>query len=185
VDWPVGGWLPHPAADGPFLDEPASNGHPFSDDPALNEPSLVSFTSETRSGRPRLDYVDARLVSSGGIRVVRRAVGRAARRCTRAGRRPGAHTARRSWYHRRRVGRASGLIGRWRVIPHLAPVNGEAARTSAIHWAKTAMAATLRLIPITERARPKSMAGYTGAIVRFVSNAVIATRAPAAAPKRS
>jgi len=45
---------PTPAADGPFLDEPASNGHPFSDDPALNEPSLVPFTSETRPGRPHL-----------------------------------------------------------------------------------------------------------------------------------
>lgn len=60
---------PTPAADGPFLDEPASNGHPFSDDPALNEPSLVPFTSETRPGRPHLDYVDARLVSSGDIRA--------------------------------------------------------------------------------------------------------------------
>ena len=162
------------------LERPSVFGRPC---PERAKPCPVYFRDKV--WRPRLDYVDARLVSSGGIRVVRRAVGRAARRCTRAGRRPGAHSARRSWYHRRRVGRASGLIGRWRVIPHLAPVNGEAARTSAIHWAKTAIAATLRLIPITERARPKSMAGYTGAIVRFVSNAVIATRAPAAAPKRS
>jgi len=162
------------------LERPSVFGRPC---PERAKPCPVYFRDKVWASAPRL-----RGCTTGVERRYprcSRAVGRAARRCTRAGRRPGAHSARPSWYHRRRVGRASGLIGRWRVIPHLAPVNGEAARTSAIHWAKTAMAATLRLIPITERARPKSMAGYTGAIVRFVSNAVIATRAPAAAPKRS
>ena len=131
MDWPVGGWLPHLPPTGRFWTNLPRTGHPFSDDPALNEPSLVPFTSETRPGRPRLDYVDARLVSSGGIRAIRRAVGRAARRCTRAGRRPGVHSAPGGASTIGAVRRVSSLIGRWRVIPRLAPVNGEAGRTSA------------------------------------------------------